>query len=436
MKIVWVCHFSNKEVREFLPVYKNRLLYRLIKWIQSKPAKNVKSNDFAPWITTWIREFEKFEDIELHIVSPQTGLKGGMKCFKIKNINYCFYPVDFTLFLATLIKDVNLWIRIQRSSKYVKKYIEKVNPDIINLIGAENYYHSCSILDIHNIPIFVSCQTIYTNPERLNFNPVANKTKNWLIEKRIHQKEFYFGCQGRMHRDLLLQNNSNVIVFKLLFPFCYPKVIHELEKRYDFVCFAAKHLPEKGTEDAIKALYIAKKIYKHITLNIVGYCDDQYKQFLLNLSEELGIKDSIIYNAYFSRQEEVYQQISLSKYALLPVKMDVIPSTILESMALDLPVITYQTTGTPYVNKFGNAILIAQLGDIQDLADKMILLLSNESLSRELIGNAKFFLKKERNNAENAKRVLSSYYAIVDHFKTGKPISDELLFSLEEFPIY
>ena len=201
IKVVWICHFSNQQTRSNLKLSSTRFFYRLIAKIIGKEPKNRDYTDFAPWISILIEEFEKFEDVELHVISPQVGLKGISSQFNLNGVHYYFYNPDFTLFLSYLIKNVALWLKIQPSSFIVKRFLKKIKPDIINLIGAENYYHSCVVLDIEKIPILVTCQTIFTNPQRLQFQPHADKSKNWAIELLIQQKEKYFACGGRMHRD-------------------------------------------------------------------------------------------------------------------------------------------------------------------------------------------------------------------------------------------
>jgi glycosyltransferase involved in cell wall biosynthesis len=42
--------------------------------------------------------------------------------------------------------------------------------------------------------------------------------------------------------------------------------------------------------------------------------------------------------------------------------------TVIEAMLLEIPVITYKTTGTPYLNKDGETVLLCDIGDINQLA--------------------------------------------------------------------
>jgi len=436
IKVVWLCHFSNQQTRSNLKLSSTRFFYRLIAKIIGKEPKNRDYKDFAPWISILIEEFEKFEDVELHVISPQVGLKGISSQFNLNGVHYYFYNPDFTLFLSYLIKNVALWLKIQPSSFIVKRFLKKIKPDIINLIGAENYYHSCVVLDIEKIPILVTCQTIFTNPQRLQFQPHADKSKNWAIELLIQQKEKYFACGGRMHRDLLIENNREAIVLKGYLPAKTPGKIEEQVHEYDFVCFAAEHDDKKGTKDAIEAISLVKVRKPDVRLNIVGKCSPDYREILDKIIIKLGLIDNIVFHSYFAEHADLFRQVKKSKFALLPVKMDVISSTTREAMHLGIPVITYRTSGTPLLNKEKECVLLADIGDINKLAENMILLLESDTLANKLRLNAQEYVDINFNNAVEAIRLKKIYRAVILHNTNGSEIPKELLFDIDNYPIY
>lgn len=436
IKVVWICHFSNSQTRAKMKLSSNRFLYRLIKKTTGKEAKNIEYKDIAPWISILIQEFEKFDNVELHVISPQVGLKRLFTEFEINGIFYHFYTPDISLFLSALIKNVKLWLKYQPGSPIVKRFIKKIKPDIVNLIGAENYYHSCVVLDLKDMPILSTCQTIYTNPQRLIFNQNADKTKNWAIELLIQQKLKYFGCGGRMHRDLLLENNPDAIVFRSYLPAKMPPTVEEQVKEYDFVCFAAGHGGNKGTEDAIKALAIVKKSKQDVTLNIVGRCSIEVQKSLNLLILDLGLSENVVFHGYFVEHDDMFRQVKKSSFAVLPVSMDIISSTTREAMFLGLPVITYKTSGTPLLNKDKECVLLADIGDINKIAENMILLLESESLAEVLTINSKEYIELNFNNSFEAKNLVDTYSAIINHHKKGLAFPENLLFNIEDFPKY
>ena len=354
LKVTFICHFSNPEVRSKLPL-SNFWLRNRIKKMLRKGVLN-KHQDFAPWVTTLIKEFEKFDDVELYVISPHSGLRRFTYSFISNGVNYYFFKPELPLMLTPLLVKLKL-----KSNKYllnrcfIKQFISSIKPDIVNLIGTENPYYSIASLDVKNIPLFVSAQTVYSNPARQTLTGHVDKER-WNLELKIHNKEKYYGVGGRMHYDLILNNNPNAIIFKFKFPVQKPRIVYNQQKEYDFVFFAAGVTPKKGVEDAIEALALVKAKYNGVTLNIVGSCDPEYKQFLDKIIKKLNLQLNVFFNSYFPLQSDMHNHIQKSRFALLPVKLDVISGTIVEAMQLELPLITYKTTGTPYLNKDGEKI--------------------------------------------------------------------------------
>ena len=431
IKIVWLCHFSNKNVRKRLPI-KNMKFWNYIQVLLGHQP--LKTNDFAPWVSNLILEFEKFENIELHIVAPHLLLKKKTE-FSLNGIHYHFFPSDYiypwNVFYNKLFP--NQKNKFKRNRKFIKNFILKINPDLVNLIGSESPYYSIGVLDIKNIPIFVSCQTIYTNPKRKLLETIS--PIRWNVELKIHKKVLYYGCSGRLHRDLIIRNNPNAHIFKMFFPITKPPVIEKCDKEYDFALWG-RITKSKGIEDAIKALAIVKRAYPMVTMHIIGGCEISYREQLIKGIDSLGLSKNIDLIGFFPIHMDMFKHVSKARYAVLPNKLDIISSTLFEAALLKIPTVTYKTTGSPFLNKDKESVLLASIGDINELANQMIKLLANEKLSKDLTENAYNFVEKEFNNETSAKRLLYDYYAIIDHYKYGALIPEKLLFNLKEFPIY
>lgn len=152
MKIVWICHFSNAEIREHLSLSNNWIANKIRKVIGKKKA--APYTDFAPWVSNFIKEFETFESIELHIISPHQGLKPFTQYFELRNIHYYFFKPDLPI--LNLRYDMFLKKPKYRMNRFlVSQLIEEIQPDLVNLIGAENPYYSITALDIKNIPVYL-----------------------------------------------------------------------------------------------------------------------------------------------------------------------------------------------------------------------------------------------------------------------------------------
>jgi len=437
IKAILLCHFSNEEVRAQLPVSFSGF-EAVVRRLLRRNSKATKYNDFAPWITNLICEFEKIEDLELHVVAPAPNLSGKTVEFDIKGVHYHFFKGNLSFpFEQLAAKIFGAKRRFNRNTRLVQELVKKINPDIVNLVGSENPYYSATVLGINHVPVYVSAQTVYTNPDRMRLSGHVSKL-NWDIELKIHEKETYFGCGGRMHRDLILRNNPNAIIFKNFFPIQRPYAVKQEKKIYDFVSFSVSISAKKGADDAIEAFYLVKKKYPEVMLNLIGHFNkiSDYGKNLLKRIDELGLTKNIVFTPYFTRHEDMHQQTQKSRFALLPVKLDVISGSIIEAILLDLPVVTYKTTGTPYINKDGECILISDIGDIEALANNMIRLLESPELAEKNRVLAKEFVNRTFDNKLLAERLFENYKAVINHYNKGKVIPEELLFNTNEFPIY
>jgi glycosyltransferase involved in cell wall biosynthesis len=435
IKVVWICHFSNQEVRDRIPLSKRKISNMIRSILFGRP---LSYSDFAPWITNQICEFEKLDNIELHVVAPHVGLKKFVFKFEINGVYFHFFKPDL---FPLLDKFINVILRNRRKEykfnrHFVRKILKRIQPDVINLIGTENPYYSITALDIKDVPIYVTAQTVYTNPDRKKYSGFIDK-HSWDTELKLHRKEKYYGCGGRMHRDLILNNNPGAIIFKYFFPIEKPLNIEkELKKEFDFVFFAAQITNKKGIEDALEAIAKVKKQYINVSLNIVGSCTKVYKDFLLIKAKNLCIIDNICFNDYFPLHSDMHKHISKARFALLPIKLDVISSAVIEAILLELPVVTYITSGTPYLNKDKESVLLGEIDDIERLADNMERLLDSTDLAKRLKRNAKAFVEKEFDNTNSSNRLVSNYKAVINHYHYNTPIPNDLLFSIEEFPKY
>jgi len=428
IKVVWICHFSNQQIRKRIPLSKlhfSNLLRRLV----GKPAFNY--HDFAPWVTNLIKEFEKFNDVELHVIAPHYGLIRYTSEFELNGVYYHFFKPDLPLLFVNFPE--RLCLRVNRF--LVKRYLKVIKPDIVNLIGAENAYYSITSLEIKTIPVYVSAQTVYSNPLRKMHSGSVVKL-NWYTELKIHRKEQYFGCAGRMHRDLILGNNPEAIIFKMFFPLERPYCVKEVSKIFDFVFFAAGVTKKKGIEEAINALALVKKQKHGVTLNVVGKFSSDYKTTIQQKIISLNLEDNISFNDYFPIHADMHQHLKKARFALLPNKLDVISGTVIEAIFLELPVVTFKTSGTPYLNKDGEIVLLADIGNEEKLAENMLRLLNEPQLGFQMKRDAKAFVEREFDNTASAKRLLSNYKAVINHYHHNIPIPKEQLFSTDEFPIY
>ena len=152
LKVVWLCHLTNREIQDIL-----------------KPRKRVK--EYAPWMFISLKIAEQDSDMELHIVAPHEYISRE-KHFTLRGIHYHFFNpyipfygrhwphFFFCVFLSNF----------KRTRTIVSNIICNINPDVIHLFGAENPQYSSGILPLINkyptiltVQGFISHTTAKTN---------------------------------------------------------------------------------------------------------------------------------------------------------------------------------------------------------------------------------------------------------------------------------
>lgn len=423
LKVALVCSFSNAKVRDHLPL-SNRKMYRLVRRVFGLPTKGGGYGDVAGWDTYMIDLLRKRDDIDLTVISAHTGLRKRHVEFDLEGVHYHFVNVEGATLLKHLISSPLLWHRLNPMRPVVRNIVKKTQPDVLALIGAENAHISGTVLGIEGIPLIVKCQTIYNNPDRGKSGPVD--AKNAYVERLIFKDLKYVAVGTGMHCRLFRQFNQAAYNFKWALGNLLPEV-KPLDKEYDFVNYAMGMSDKKGYPDAIKALAIVQEKYPNVKLNLVGGSSKEEKEALEKLVADLQLESNVTFTPFFEKQEDLFQHLQKSRFALLPCKMDSVASTIRQAMHYELPVICYKTEGTPKLNQDKECVLIAENGDIEDLAAKMLVLLDDEEKVNQLRINAKDFSHRWSDDQRNSQQMSDNFHAVVEHYRNGTPIPMELL---------
>lgn len=425
-----VCHFSNAMIREHLPLDK-RKLYVFLRKLLRMPTKGGGYGDIAPWDTSIINDFKQRADVDLYVISAHSGLKHKVVAFEEEGVHYWFVKCDDATMLKNLMKNDERWVKLNPMIPRVRGIVEKIHPDIVMLVGAENAYYSSTLLGLNGYPTLTLCQTIYNNPERSIYGSVDSK--NALVERKLISKEQCFAVYCKKHYDLLRQLAPEKLIFKFGFPskgvLLSPT---PCEKEYDFVNFAMGMSEKKGFHDAIHALTKVKEKYPEVKLNLTGGCTQEMRNELEQLAKSVGVENNVIFTPFFEKQSDLFLHIQKSRFAVLPCKMDNVSGTMTQAMQLGLPIVVYKTTGTPAFNREKKCALIAEHSNVDDLAAKMLYMMDHPDEAETIAKNAREYQeKKAAIEKGNGDRLVAILKAIVDNYKNGTSIPQEMLFDPE-----
>ena len=194
IKVIWICGFSNSEIRSKLRIKKDRL-EPIFKRIVHRDHNS--GSDIGIWITNGINEIKLRDDVELHIVSPVRDLENRKQEFEIDRIHYHFVRDENSGITHKIIR----YLFSRNSSKFLKNrrnirnIINQVRPDLVHVIGAENPYYSMALLDIpKEIPTILQLQALLVSLKgKVSGDLAANFEYKGEIEKELIKRADFVG---------------------------------------------------------------------------------------------------------------------------------------------------------------------------------------------------------------------------------------------------
>lgn len=405
IKVAWICHFSNKEINDKLPL-KVRGLYAFLYRAFKGKSPSTDIPDFGVWNINALYEMKKFTDkVELHVISPYPHLKSKRYEYEEDGIFFHFFRPSLVIVEKLIDKFPIIYDLYKPAYKgnrnIINSFVRKINPYIIHLIGAENPYYSLAGLDTpQGVKLIVQLQTLMSDPKFLANYPIEKRAYDYRagIEKTVIKRADYVGTSIKDFREIILEfvnPNAKFLDIKLAVGENIQRI--EVEKEYDFVYFA--RLISKAGDWAIESFIEASKKKPGITLLVVGGYENAKKAMYEKMLAENGLLDKVTFTGVLPTHEDVLNAVSKARIALLPIKIDFIPGTIREANALGLPVVTSITDGTPLLNEKRKCALLSVGGDHQTMSDNMIQVLENPALAEELVQNSYIRLQETYDNS-------------------------------------
>lgn len=432
IKVVWLCHFSNTLVHEKLDLGFS-LLTRIIRKMARKPL-SLNVPEFGVWNTNGIVEFEKIEEVELHIVSPYPYLKSAVQEFSVNGVHYHFFRNEEEKLTNLLYRHIckPKFLNYKDNCKAISRIIKSIQPDIVHLIGAENPYYSLGLLSVpQHIITITQLQTLLNDPIFVDTYHTAARNYSYRsrVEKTILENSDYIGTGALKYKDIILKSiKPNATILNIDLFLKEPIFTEQIVKQFDFVYFAANI--NKAADWAVESFGIAYQHNPKITLDIIGGYDNEYKQKIDKIIQQYGIEKAVTFEGSLPSHNDVISQIRKARFALLPLRVDITSGTIREAMSCGLPVITTDTgeQGTQILNQKRQNVLISPKGDTQAMADSMICLLNDDNLAKTLQNNAYITRKEADSNESMAKKYVETYRACINHIRKGSSLPDYVIF--------
>lgn len=158
----------------------------------------------------------------------------------------------------------------------------------------------------------------------------------------------------------------------------------------------------KRVEDVIK---VFAEVKKKIPAKLLLIGDGPQRQNLEVLCREMNLCDEI---RFLGKQNAVEELLSLADLFIIPSENESFGLAALEAMACEVPVISSDVGGLPEVNLSGKTGYTCKLGDIKEMTEATLKILTDEKLHSTMKENA---LKRAQEfSIENVLPVYEDYY--------------------------
>lgn len=158
------------------------------------------------------------------------------------------------------------------------------------------------------------------------------------------------------------------------------------------ICCIARLVSYKKIDDLIKALNIVKKKFPDIKCNIIGTGPEENN--LKDLSKHLGLEKNVKFLGTIDDHEDVIRSIKRSYLFCLPSIVEGFGMVVVESMAVNVPYVCSDIKPIKEVTDNGKGGLLFSAGNYNDLADKIIRLISDKKLYVLKKKEAALFVKR------------------------------------------
>lgn len=364
--------------------------------------------------------------------------------FSSRYAKYFVSKVDFNE-TGSILTKLNAAGRVLYSfeaKRKVRNLIEDERPDIVYL---NNIYHQISPSILHtfkkwNLPVVMSLH------DYKMVCPTYSMLANGRLCEKCREGKYYWCLINRCTKNSYLKSALNVLemylhhkilhIYNLVDVFISPSLflkekiremgfkgeviylsnfvkLEDFEPSYHYkeesIIYFGRLSQEKGLFTLIEAV---RK--KDIKLKIIG--DGPLREELERKVKE-GRLDNVFFTGY-KQGKELKEEVRKSMFVVLPSEgYENNPRTVIEAFALGKPVIGARTGGIPELVRDGETGLTFELGNAEDLRDKIGYLINSRDRISEMGREARKFVEKELNPEKHYEKLMEIYRLATERHK-------------------
>jgi len=188
------------------------------------------------------------------------------------------------------------------------------------------------------------------------------------------------------------------------------------DQEYDAIFFA-RLIPEKGLFDLPVIWKLVTKRVPKAMLAVAGIIEDRkYVDNFMEMIKKTNLGRNIVFLGELN-EKDLVRSIKSSKLTLYPSVLDSFSLVTLESLACGIPVVAYDISAIRH--NFGrcDAVFRCRIKDNQNMAEKVLLILEEETLRTALAKKAiEYSANYTWTNVVKAEK--EAYFKVIEHFTT------------------
>ncbi len=306
----------------------------------------------------------------------------------------------------------------------IKGKILEIDPDIIHLISTSYLYSPIATSLRNKYPIVLSIYGIASRErkyERTEYKKVSQFVADFISiinERYVLSRIRNIIVEAQSIKNLV-NNWTKSKIYVVPVGIEYEKILETQKHNFiknDVDIFTMCRLQKiKGVDILIKSIHIVKKSIPNIRVQIAGF--GAREKELNSLVKKLHLEDNVKFLG-FVPEEVKYKYYAGCKIVVVPSRWDCQPFTLFEAAASGKPVIASDMSNPGIVDD-GKTGLIFKSENISDLADKISILLNNDTL-REKIGTSSREKAKEYDWNKIAEKTVDIYKDVILNFPERK----------------
>lgn len=228
------------------------------------------------------------------------------------------------------------------------------------------------------------------NSRTLGRDPVLYR----VIRNGVDAAKFTPGDDGGLRRELGLADDERLVGMFGSF---------KAQKNHPLMFAAATKVLARLPRT--RFLFVGDELYKGM------HGSDAYKQRIDRLVDELGLRERCL---FLGNRNDVVRCYRTCNLTVLPSLFEGMPNVVLESMACGVPVVVTDVSDNAMVAPDGKVGFVVRLGDEDAMAERIVHLLTDESLRQRMAREARRWVEQEFSNQRLAATTAAVYEELLE----------------------